>query len=149
MPQIDARGWIFEVSDGAATPAWSALPEVTEFTLNPSENEESADTTTFDSQGMHESQAMQRGATLEITARYLNDDTGARDPAQQLIEDYAIKVGAESLFQFRFRHSSQSDWKVWTCWATLGEQGGGNNAKTSWACTLHRSGPSTTEAVAA
>ncbi|WP_017972526.1 phage tail tube protein [Actinopolyspora halophila] len=147
--QIDARGWVFEIDDGTGTDTWLPIGELTEFTLNSSENEETANTTTFESQGMYSSQAMQRGATLELTGMWAYDDTGtSRDPGQQRVEDMAGKVSDASLTQLRFRHDSQSEWKIWTCWLTLGEQGGGTNAKTSWACTAHRSGPSTTQAVA-
>lgn len=146
--QIDARDWIFQVSDGATTPTWLDIGEVNEFTLNPSENEESANTTVFSSDGEYESQAMQRGATLEITGRWAYTDDGtARDPGQERVEAMAQKVGRASLTQLRFRHVSQNEWVVWDCWFSLGEQGGGNNAKTSWSTTANRSGASTTATV--
>lgn len=147
--QIDARDWIFQVSDGQATPTWMEIMELTEFSHNPAENEESADTTVFGSKGKHSSQAMQRGATLELTGRWAyTDDGSARDPGQLRVEAMADKVSDASLTQFRFRHVSQAEWVVWTAWFSLGEQGGGNNAKTGWATTVHRSGASTTATAA-
>lgn len=142
--QIDARDWIFQVSDGNATPAWMDISEMTEFNLNPAENEESADLTVFNSDGKHASQAMQRGAVLELTARWAyTDDGSARDPGQERVEAMADKVSDASITQLRFRHVTQAEWVQWDCWFTLGEQGGGNNAKTGWATTVHRSGAST------
>lgn len=143
---IAARDWIFEQSDEADTPTWNEIAGITEFTLNRGENNETADTTEFSSQGDHESQAMQRGATLELTGHKHLDDTGAPDAGQELVEQKGGQVGQASLGQFRFRHQSQTEWTVWTAHASLGEQGGGNNAMTSWSVTLTKSGPATTEA---
>ncbi len=148
MGQINARDWIFEISDQAATPVWTEIDRVTEFTLNRGENGETADLTTFQSQGIHESQAQQRGATLEITGRKVLDDAGAPDPGQDLVEQAAAKVGAESHVPIRFRHVNQTEWTQWTAHLAPGELGGGNNDMTSWAFTATRSGPATVEAVA-
>lgn len=146
--QIDARGWVFEISDGAATPTWTEIDGINEWSLDPAANEESSDDTTFASGGAYESVAMQRGPTLELTGRMkLDTTTGDPDPGQKLVEDAAARVSDASLVDFRFRHVSQTEWKVWRCWFSLGEQGGGNNARTSWAATATRSGASTTEAV--
>lgn len=139
--QINARDWIFEVSEDAGT-TWSEIDEITSFELNAAEGEESADTTTFKSQGVAESQAMQRGATLAVTGK-----KSPADPGQQAVEAQAGKVGDESLGGVRFRHTTDTEWTRWTAWASLGTQGGGNNEKTSWGATFTRSGAATTEAL--
>jgi hypothetical protein len=144
MAQINARDWIFEVSEdpGAATPVWAQVAGLTSFDLNNAEGEESADTTTFDSQGYAESQAMQRGASLALEGQKLPGD-----PGQAAVESLADEVGEASLGGVRFRHVTDTDWTVWTAWASLGSKGGGNNDKTSWAATLTRSGRASVEAV--
>lgn len=152
MGKIDARGWITEISDGAATPTWNETGGVNSWTDNLAENEEEVDTTDFNSQGQYESQAIQRGATLSIEGFYATttDEQGnvVRDPGQKLAETAASKVGDASLYQVRFRHKTQNEWTVWTAWISIGEQGGETNAKTSWAVTLHKSGPASTQPMA-
>jgi len=146
--KIDVRGWIIQVSDGAPTPTWFGVGNVNEFTINPSENEEDVDTTVFSSAGIYEGQKMQRGSSLEISGFFTADNvTGAQEPGQARITVLAGKVGTESLGAFRFRHTTSPLWTVWTATVSLGDQGGGNNDKTSWSATLMRSGPATTVAV--
>lgn len=140
---IDARGWIFEVE--SATPdTWLTIPKVNSWTLNEAENEETADTTTNDSEGAYEQDVMQRGATLELSGLYAATD-GTQDPAQLYIDKtWAYRLGADSRGQVRYRHVSQTEWTVWECTVTPGERGGEHNGKTSWGCTFTRCGfPST------
>ena len=47
----------------------------------------------------------------------------------------------------RFRHPVDTQWRVWNCTASLGEQGGDNNDKASWSVTFTRSGATATMAV--
>lgn len=148
MAQINARDWIFEVSEdpGAATPVWAEVGGLLSFDLNPAEGEESTDTTTFASAGVAESQAMQRGASLSLEGKVVR--TGAtQDPGQEAVESLAVKVGEASLGGVRFRHVADTDWTVWSAWASLGSKAGGNNDKTSWGATFTRSGAATTQAV--
>lgn len=146
---IDARGWYFEVEDTTtpATPVWHRISNVNSWTHNPSENEETADTTTNDSEGLYEQDVMQRGATLEVSGQYAVT-AGVRDPGQNYIDNvWAWRLGSESRGRMRYRHKSQTDWAVWECTVTPGETGGEHNAKTSWAATFTRCGAPTTAAV--
>lgn len=149
MAQINARDWIFEVSENpsATTPVWAEVGGLESFDLNPSEGEESTDTTTFDSNGFAESQAMQRGASLSLSGKIVR--SGATSDAGQAATDrLAVLVGEASLGGVRFRHSSDTAWTKWTAWASKGNNGGGNNDKTTWSASFTRSGAATTQAVA-
>ncbi|MDX2986355.1 phage tail tube protein [Streptomyces caniscabiei] len=146
---IDARGWYFEVEDitTPATPVWHRISNVNSWTHNPSENEETADTTTNDSDGLYEQDVMQRGATLEVSGQYAVT-ASVRDPGQNHIDNvWAWRLGSESRGRMRYRHKSQTDWSVWECTVTPGETGGEHNAKTSWAATFTRCGAPTSQAV--
>ncbi|MDT3395593.1 hypothetical protein RKE29_02825 [Streptomyces sp. B1866] len=148
---IDARGWLFEVEDAdAGTETWLTIGGTTSFTHNPGENEETADTTAFDSDGQYEQDVMQRGATLEIQAQYRVDKaTGVQDPGQAYVDHaWAQRLGVDSRNRVRWRHKSQTAWVVWDATVTPGEQGGGTNDKTSWSCTVTRCGPASAMAVA-
>ncbi|GGM76893.1 hypothetical protein GCM10012275_54480 [Longimycelium tulufanense] len=146
MAKIDARGWIFQVSDGQPTPTWLEIASVNSFEYSRSENEETVDTTVFSSNGLYEGQVMQRGASLNVEG--LRDSTaGVVDPGQARVDALATFVGDASLGQIRFRHNSDSEWTVWTAYVSPGSLGGGNNDKTSWSATFTRSGVASTAAV--
>ena len=148
MSQINARDWTFEVTEDptVATPVWAEVGGLESFTISNSEGEESTDTTTFASAGNAESQAMQRGASCALEGKIVR--TGAtKDPGQAVVDTLAELVGDASLGGFRFRHSTDTEWTVWTAWCSKGDNGGGNNDKTSWAATFTRSGAATTAAV--
>ncbi|MFF9197343.1 phage tail tube protein [Streptomyces sp. NPDC014779] len=110
---------------------------------------ETTDTTTFGSQGQAETQNMQIGKSMTLEGFRLKDpSTGALDPAMALAELQAERLGDDSLVGFRFAAPGDTTWTVWpNATFQLGDQGGGNNDKTSWACTVTRSGPSTTAAI--
>lgn len=148
MAQINARDWIFEASadPSIVTPVWAEVAGVESFTLSNSEGEESTETTTFASAGVHESQAMQRGASLAIEGKIERDGVTV-DPGQATVDALAGEVGEASLGGVRFRHVTDTDWTVWTAWVSKGDNGGGNNDKTSWSATFTRSGAATTDAV--
>ncbi|TDD25055.1 hypothetical protein E1287_37630 [Actinomadura sp. KC06] len=148
LRKINARDIIIEV-ETAVTDTWAGIrPGLTSATINPGENEEVADTTTYGSEGEYEQEVMQRGATMEVEAKMLKDDvTGVLDTGQARVEVLATKKGVESLGRIRFRHPMDTEWRIWTCTATLGEQGGETNDKTSWGATFTKSGPSSTAAV--
>lgn len=147
--KINARDIIIQVSDGATVPTWLAIGGLNSVTPNPGENEESVDTTTYDSDGVYEGEVMQRGAKLELEGFLLKDHlTGAQNVGQARVEYMATQTGYDSLGAIRFRHPMDTAWKVWNgATFSLGEQGGGNNDKTPWSCTITRSGASTTVAV--
>ncbi|MFB6846205.1 phage tail tube protein [Streptomyces sp. NPDC056373] len=144
---IDARGWIFEVEDHTAPNTFIPLRNLNSWTHNPGENEETADTTNFDSNGYYEQDVMQRGATIQVSGQYAATN-GTRDPGQLYIDEtWAYLLGEESRGRMRYRHTSQTEWTLWDCTVTPGEQGGETNAKTSWAATFTRCGAPTTAPV--
>lgn len=147
--QVNARDYIFEISDGAATPVWTQIEGLTSWELDPSENEETADTTDFDSDGDYSQHIMQRGATLELEGkRHLDEATGTAAPGQIAVEVLGTKKGVESVGTIRWRHKTETDWIVWDCTATMGERGGETNDKDGWAVTFSRNGAAREEAVA-
>lgn len=148
MGQINARDWIFQISDEATpTPTWSEVAGLESFTLNPAENEETVDTTTFASDGIYEGQVMQRGASLALSGKAVKNGA-TKDPGQAQVETVAAAVGEDSLGTIRFRHiSDTTNWTVWSAYVSLAEQGGGTNDKSSWGATFTKSGPATTAAV--
>jgi hypothetical protein len=150
--QINARDWRFEVSiaPGEVVPVWAAIAGTESFTISNSEGEESTETTTFASNGQAESQAMQRGASLSIEGKIVRAATTpfAQDAGQVACDTLAGLLGEESLGGIRFRYVEDEDWTVWTAWASKGDNGGGNNDKTSWSVSFTRSGAATTDSVA-
>lgn len=149
MSQIDARGWLFQVSEDpdAGTPVWAAIGGIESFDLNLSDGEASTETTTFESAGIQESQAMQRGAKLTVTGKIKR--TGlVQDAGQESCQDLAKLVGEASLGGVRFRYTTDTTWTVWmNTWVSLGSNSGGINDKTAFAATFTKSGPATTVAV--
>ncbi|HZM83825.1 MAG TPA: hypothetical protein VFC19_49535 [Candidatus Limnocylindrales bacterium] len=146
--KIPARDIIVQVE--TSTPGtWVAIGGLTSVTPNPSENEETADATTYESVGQYEQLVMQRGAAMELEGFLLKDHvSGAQDTGQARCETIATGIGYTSLGSIRFRHPADTLWKVWaTATFSVGEQGGGNNDLTSWSATITRSGASTTAAV--
>lgn len=65
---IDARGWVFEVLDQshAHRERWLPIENLNSWSHNASENEETAETTSFDSKGWYEQDVMQRGGQIEL-----------------------------------------------------------------------------------
>lgn len=146
--KIPARDIIVQVQDGEDPATWIQVTQLTSATRNPGENEETAETTTFDSQGEYEQYVMQRGATMELEGFLRKDsDTGVKDPGQLRIEQLAKLKGVESIGHLRFRHPMDVEWTKWDATFSQGEEGGGTNDMTSWAATITKSGPSTTETV--
>lgn len=151
LRKVNARDIIIEASDGADPATWAEIGGLTSVTINRSENEETADTTDFDSGGAYSQDIMQRGATIEMEGQLRKDDTdGTLDPGQSQCETNAAedKVGTASHATYRFRYPTDTEWTVWEATTTLGEQGGGTNEKATFNATLTRSGLSTSEAVA-
>lgn len=149
--QINSRDWIFEVSEDptVATPVWAQVGGLESFDLNPAENEESTDTTTFESAGVAESQPMQRGASVKLEGKIIRASTSpfAQDAGQLAADNLAALVGEAGLGGLRFRHKDDTTWTQWTAWVSKGSNGGGNNDKTKWSATFTRSGAATAPAV--
>lgn len=146
--KINARDLIVQVQ--AADTSWLGISGLNTITPNPSESEETVDTTTFASLGDYEQEIMQRGASMALEGFMILDNvSGAQDAGQARCETLATLKAFESLGSIRFRHPLSTSWKVWAqATFSVGEQGGGNNDKTPWKCAITRSGPSTTAAVA-
>lgn len=141
--KLNARNMIVEVSDGATTPVWTEIAGLTKWLYNPSENEEKADTTTFADDGNYREEKMQKGAVAEAEGFYIADSvTGTQDPGQAAVEEWHELLGPESEGELRFRNYLSTEWTVWDATCTVGEQGGENNDKTSWAVSFTRCGPS-------
>ncbi|MCO6693906.1 phage tail tube protein, partial [Streptomyces sp. Vc17.3-30] len=103
---------------------WLPVAGLTTITHNPGENEETADTTSFDSEGFYEQDVMQRGATLSLEGQYRVDkQSRAQDAGQAYIGEWAQRLGMDSRNLVRWRHESQTQWVVWDATVTPGEQG--------------------------
>lgn len=143
--KYNARDCRFEIEDPAHADTWVPIAQLGINTFTKSRNSQSAETTTFGSDGDYEQQINQRGKTLGLQGFRLKDpDTGALDPGQALVETLAEGKGDGSLGVIRFAHKDDPTWQVWTCTAELGDEGGDNNGKVSWAVTFTRSGADTT-----
>lgn len=139
MARYNARDCVFEIE--AETPAtWIEIGEIN--TFSKSHEEETADVTTFASQGQAESRKMQIGKQLELE--------GFHDPAdagQTRVEEASELLGEDGVIRIRFHAPGATTWTVWNAHVNLGDQGGGNNDPGSWACTFTRTGAETTEAI--
>ncbi|MDT5016713.1 MAG: hypothetical protein QOD39_2873 [Mycobacterium sp.] len=146
--KVPARDLIFQVSDGAASPTWLGVAALKQFVLNPGEQEQATDITTYDSAGNYEELVMQRGASIKAEGSMHKDHlTGVQDTGQARCETLAAAVAYASQGAVRFRYPADTTWKVWpTATFRLGDQGGDNNAVTTWSVTIMRSGASTTAA---
>lgn len=139
MPRYNARDCVFEIE--AETPAtWIEIGDIN--TFSKSHDEETADTTTFGSQGQAESQKMQIGKSLTLEGLHNTTDAG-----QLRVEAAAELLGDDSLITVRFHAPGATNWTVWNAHVNLGDQGGGNNDKGSWSATFTRSGADTTEVI--
>lgn len=149
MVKVNARDFIVQVADVDGL-SWIDVANLNSLTLNPAENEEMVDTTTFDSGGTYETEVMQRGASFSLEGYQTKDGTtGVKDPGQKRCEELAQLIGYDSLGQMRFRSVMDTSWTVWTATFSVGEQGGGTNDKSTWSCAVTRSGPATTTTVVA
>ena len=146
--QINARDLIIEISDGAASPTWVGIGGLTSGTITLNENEEFADTTTFDEEGYYSQEKMQVGAKIALEGKYLQDPvTGVRDVGQALVETLHDRLTYDSNHGVRFRYPGSTTWKVWSATISVGEQGGETNDKTSWSVEIVRCGPPSSAAV--
>ncbi|WP_457028108.1 phage tail tube protein [Kitasatospora sp. P5_F3] len=146
---IDARDWLFQV-EHRTTGLWLSISGVKSFKMNPSENRAKTETTDFDSNGEFEEDVMQLGGSISLEGQYEADPTtGVQDPGQAYIDTvWALGLSADSHNRMRYRHVTQTTtWAVWDGTVEPGEQGGGNNDKTTWSATVTRSGAVTTMAV--
>jgi len=98
VKKIPARDIIVQVHDGETPGTWVDIKGLTTATINPAENEEVVDATTFGSDGHYEQLVMQRGASITLEGFKLQDpDTGDLDPGQERCEELATETGVASL----------------------------------------------------
>lgn len=149
--QVNARDIILMAQVPGETPTWVEVGGLLTATINTAENEETADTTTNDSDGFYSEDIMQRGASMTLEGKLLKDTIdGALDPGQDQITTNAggDRTGYDSHALYRFRYPMDDQWTIWDATTSRGESGGGHNEKVSFNAVLRRSGPSTSEAVA-
>ncbi|WP_406321052.1 phage tail tube protein [Streptomyces sp. NBC_00519] len=139
---IDARGWVFEVKDQSRPgDHWLPIENLTSWSKNDSENEETAETTSFDSKGWYEQDVMQRGGQIELEGQYALDKSGRQVPGQAYVDRYwGQRLGIDSRNLIRWRHDSQDTWVIWEATVTPDEQSGETNDKTSWTATFTQCG---------
>ncbi|MFE2019889.1 phage tail tube protein [Streptomyces sp. NPDC059499] len=144
--KYNARDVEFEIEDFANPGTWVAIGPTAINTFSKGREYETADTTTFGSDGQAEGQNMQIGKTITLEGFRLKDpDTGALDSGQALVEAQSERLGDDSLIGFRMAAPGDTTWEVWPqATYQLSDEGGGNNDKVSWSCTVTRSGPNTT-----
>lgn len=144
--KYNARDCEFEIEDFANPGTWVAIGPTAINTFSKGHEYETADVTTFGSEGQAESQNMQLGKTMTLEGFRLKDKTtGALDAGQALVEAQAERLGDDSLIGFRFAAPGDTNWQVWTqATYQLGDEGGGNNDKVTWSVTVTRSGASST-----
>jgi hypothetical protein len=148
MVKVNARDQIVQVAESDGT-TWTEIANLNTIGFDPAANEETADTTTMDSDGHFEQEIMQRGSAFTLEGMKTKDrTTGAKDPGQARCDVLANAKGYDSLGKLRFRDVMDTEWTIWNATFSTGEQGGGTNDKSSWSCNVTRSGPPTTAAVA-
>jgi hypothetical protein len=147
--KYNARDCEFEIEDLDTPDTWLPIGPGAVNTFTKSTDEETADTTTFGSEGQAESQKMQISKSLTLEGFRLKDKlTGALDPGQEMVERLSELLGDESLGRLRFAAPGDTSWEVWTTHVKMGDEGGGNNDKVSWSAEFTRSGAATTMAKA-
>jgi hypothetical protein len=147
LVRINSRDLIFQISDGAATPTWLSVSGLTSTMVDHSANEETADTTEYDSAGQYSQFIMQRGKSLKLEGNKKYDSvTAAFDSGQARLDAVAELVGASSVVACRMRYPLQtgaSGYTVWQATVSRGEEGGGNNDLVKYGYTLTKCGPAT------
>lgn len=141
--KIAARGYIFQIGVGA-TPTWTNIGGLTSFSVNPGDHDAHTESTDFDSGGQYEELVMQRGASIKLEGRRKIDKaSGQPDAGQAAVDTLAQGVADASIGVIRYRHSSETQWRVWNCTAKSSEQGGGTNDLGKWGAEIHRTGAET------
>ncbi|MFF1790748.1 phage tail tube protein [Kitasatospora sp. NPDC058243] len=141
--KIAARNYLFQVAVGA-TPTWNSIAGLKSFSHNPGDHDSHTESTDFDSQGQYEEIVLQRGGSLKLEGlRRIDKVTGLADPGQAALDALAQGLVDASIGQIRFRHQSETQWRVWNCTAKSAELGGDTNALGKWGMELTRTGAET------
>lgn len=142
--KVLARNWIIEVDTDplatvpTGTPVWTKVGGVNTFTI--SSDKEDADTTDFDSVGHSEHIVASRSNEITFEGFFIEDQTdGSRDAGQEAVEDYADKIGPESIAKIRLT-SPGGKVRQFNGSFVTGDVGGGNNDATSWGASFTPSG---------
>lgn len=138
--KIEARGYIFQVPIGSG-PTWTGVKGLTTFTPNPGDKVQQVETTDFDSAGQYEETVLQRGGSIKLEGwRRIDPTTGLADPGQGYLDALAQGLIDTSVGQIRFRHRTETQWRVWNVTAKASELGGGTNDMGKWGMELTRTG---------
>ncbi len=141
--KIAARGYVFQIGVGAV-PTWTNIGGLTSFSVNPGDHDAHVDSTDFDSDGEYEETVLQRGASIKLEGRRKIDKaTGAVDAGQAAVDALAQGLAEDSIGLIRYRHSTETKWRVWNCTAKSSELGGGTNDLGKWGAEIHRCGAET------
>lgn len=134
-----ARGFTFELNTGGST--WVAVEGANTWSHAPQAND--ADTTTFDDEGRMSHIKASRGDQFNINCLYKEDpDTGARAPGQLAVEEWANKIGPDSIKPFRITSPGGVS-REFAASATVTSGGGGNDDPNAWSVAIVVSGPVT------
>lgn len=137
--KILARGWAFEIGDGAAVPTFTQIGGLNSWSRSREQN--NADTTDFDSQGWMEHLPASRSGSVTVEGLMKMDPAdGTRDPGQQACEDAAEQVGVSAYRQFRLYHVDSGKGLQGEVSVGINEVGGGNDDPTSWGATFQLNG---------
>ena len=142
VTKVNARGFTFEIQTKGGSPTWTEIGGITSW--SPEFSDEETDTTDFDSAGLAESEVMQRGKAFTIEGFFKEDTAnGNRDAGQEVVEEAAEDIGADSLWSVRITTPGGTV-RTWTnATVMLTGGGGGNNDKASWGAKFTRSGGET------
>ena len=139
--KIAARGFIFQVANGAA---WVGIAGIKTFTVNYGDHDQHVDATDFDSAGQYEEIVLQRGGSLKLEGTRRRDPaTGLADPGQALLDALGQGLSDSSIGQIRFRYQTEVQWRVWSVTAKPSEEGGATNDLGKWGMELARTGAET------
>lgn len=144
LVKVLARNWklyIFDEANSTTVDNYQKIGGLNSFTIG--NDSETTDTTDFDTDGYNTHLISGRSNSLSVEGSYKEDETGARDLGQELVEKLAEKVGAASISKFRIM-SPNGTVREFNVSATVGDVGGGVSDTTSWGASFQVSGkPST------
>lgn len=137
MPAVPilASKWQFQASNDGTN--WTTIKGLNSFTL--SMDRETADITTFNSEGHAEHIPATISKTITAEGKYLIDDEGVRDPGQELVENLANSTGPAAIGYLRIIDPEGTPY-VFRGSFVLGDIGGGLNEATSWGFEFTRTG---------
>jgi hypothetical protein len=142
--KIAARNIVVQVASGVS---WLAVAGIKTLAVNYGDHDAHTDATDYDSNGQYEEVVLQRGGSLKLDGTRRRDPaTGLADPGQAALDSLAQGLSDSSIGQIRFRHTSETQWRVWNVTAKATEEGGATNDLGKWGMELARTGAETTMA---